>query len=136
MPQFDARRWPDLLDLSQSAMFKSHVYIELGWGDDGYQHYLPPCHPHCATVFPISFVSILSFHFLTYGGITLFLSLPLYLCCVDYSRQGLPYPPSGYAEMDNAVPPDRYGNYSRPFSPIYVYACVFFSFFFFKFIKG
>ncbi|XP_045030658.1 catenin delta-2 isoform X4 [Daphnia magna] len=27
----------------------------------------------------------------------------------DYSRQGLPYPPSGYAEMDNAVPPDRYG---------------------------
>ena len=33
-----------------------------------------------------------------------------FLCvCVDYSRQGLPYPPSGYAEMDNAVPPDRYG---------------------------
>lgn len=29
-------------------MFKSHVYIELGWGDDGYQHYLPPCHPLCA----------------------------------------------------------------------------------------
>lgn len=54
------------------------------------------------------------------------LSLSLYFCCVDYSRQGLPYPPSGYAEMDNAVPPDRYGNYSPPFSPIFVYACVFF----------
>lgn len=124
MPQFDAGRWPDLLDLSRSAMFKSHVYIELGWGDDGYQSYLPPCHPHCATVIPQLLCSkILSFIFyFTHGGIIL--SLSLYLCCVDYSRQGLPYPPSGYAEMDNAVPPDRYGNYSSPFSPM----CVLLSF--------
>lgn len=64
------------------------------------------------------------------------LSLSLYFCCVDYSRQGLPYPPSGYAEMDNAVPPDRYGNYSPPFSPIFVYACVFFFFLLFQIHEG
>jgi len=27
----------------------------------------------------------------------------------DYSRQGLPFPPSAYAEMDNVAQPDRYG---------------------------
>nr|CAH0108312.1 unnamed protein product [Daphnia galeata] len=30
----------------------------------------------------------------------------------NQERQGLPYPPSGYAEMDNAVPPDRYAAHS------------------------
>jgi len=29
----------------------------------------------------------------------------------DYSRQGLPFPPSAYAEMDNVAQPDRYGTF-------------------------
>ena len=78
-------------------------------------------------LFPNSFVQNFVVHIFTHGGII----LSLYLCCVDYSRQGLPYPPSGYAEMDNAVPPDRYGNYSPPF-PLCV--CVFF--FLFQVHKG
>lgn len=72
-------------------------------------------------LFPNSFVQNFVVHILFYTWRHNSLSLSLYLCCVDYSRQGLPYPPSGYAEMDNAVPPDRYGNYS---SPLFPYVCV------------
>ena len=110
-------------------MFKSHVYIEMGWGDDGYQRYLPPSHPHCAQRFFFPFflfsISISSQNLLDSPSSSTF----VFCVYADYSRQGLPYPPSGYAEMDNAVPPDRYGNFFFFF--------LFFHFFFYsqKFIK-